>query len=268
VRRVPESPTRRKAARADVPKPLDPHMREAIARFVRLVAHCGFTPDGIARDVIAACRRVPKSWAQRAKDTLPYLHHTSHVLTLWYSDPRFLGPDGNPRPLPVQGREESIEALVKQVDSRLNAAEVVRFLEASKVLRRVGNRYVPRERAVVLRGTDIADSYRKLRALLGMLRAFDHNQRSKREVPTWFEAFADNPRFPVRAIPTLDRKVRAKANKLLVEVDGDMHREERLRDPAEPTVRIAVGVYWFEETLLATPKLRQNRRRRKSTRSK
>ena len=248
--------------------PLDRHRREAITRFVRLLAHCGTPPAEIAEEVGTACRGVPKSWAERVRNTLPHLHHTSHILTLWFTNPRFLGPDGTPLPLPVRGKEESIEALAQEVDSRLDAEEVVRFLSRARVLRRVGKLYVPRERTVVIRGTDVADSFRKLRGLLGMLRAFEHNQRSKSEVPGWYEAFADNPRFPVRAIPTLDRKVRAQANKLLVQLDGDMHREERLRDPAEPTVRMAIGVYRFEEVLPETnvhPKrVRRGMKRRKS----
>jgi hypothetical protein len=261
VKRAARRPGRdRRSARS--PIRLDAHTKEAIARFVRLLARCGVTPDAIAREVTAACRGVPQSWAEKVKDTLPYLHHASHILTLWFSDPKFLGPAGAPRPLPLQGREESIEALTQRVDSRLDASDVVQLLVHGKALRRVGNRYVPRERALVLRGSDLADSFRRLRGLLGMLRAFEHNQRSKRQVPTWFEAFADNPRFPVRAIPGFDRKVRAQANKLLVQLDGDMHREERLRDPAEPTVRIGVGVYRFEESLGPPPKPRRKGRRR------
>jgi hypothetical protein len=234
------------------------HTQEAIARFVRLLAHCGIAPDDIGREVILACRQVPKSWAERVKGMLPYLHHASHILTLWFSDPRFLGPDGTPRPLPVEGKEESIAALAQRVDTRLEAHEVVRFLERCKGLRRIGNRYVPRERVVVIRGT-AADSFRRLRLLLGMLRTFEHNQRPKRQVPGWFEAFADNPRFPVSAIPAFDRKVRTEANRLLLQLDSVMHREERMRDPQEPTVRMGVGVYRFEEE---RPPLSKPRRRR------
>ena len=254
-------PGHRKLPAARSPTWLDALTQEAIARFVRLLAHCGMPPDGIAREVMAACREVPKSWAARVKDTIPYVHEVSHILTLWFSDPKFLGPDG-----PVHGEEQSIEVLVQQVDSRLDTREVVRFLERGKVLRRMGDRYVPRDRMVMLRGTAYADSFRRLRSLLGILRAFEHNLRSKREVPRWFEAFAYNPRFPVRAIPGFDQKVRAHANKLLLQLDGDMHREERLRDPNEPTVRIGVGVYRFEETLPTMPKPRKKRGRRKSIR--
>jgi len=262
VKRKPRRlPSRRVPNAAASSTRLDPHTREAIVRFVRLLAQCGITPESIAREASAASTKVPKSWAGRSKHTLPYLHHTSHILTLWFSDPRFLGPEGAPRPLPVQGPEESIEALVQRVDLRLDASEVVRFLVRSRVLRAVGDRYVPRERSVVLRGRDVVDGFRKLRGLLGMLRAFEHNQRSKRQVPTWFEATADNPRFPVRAIPAFDRKVRAHANKLLLQLDGDMHREERSRDPNEPTVRIAVGVYRFEETLPSASKPHKKRGR-------
>jgi hypothetical protein len=262
VKRAARKPPGRDPRSARSSPRLDAHTKEAIARFVRLLARCGVTPDAIAREVTSACRGVPKSWAEKVKDTLPYLHHASHVLTLWFSDPKFLGPDGAPRPLPLQGKEESIEALTHRVDARLDPSEVARLLLHGKALRRVGNRYVPRERALVLRGSDLADSFRRLRGLLGMLRAFEHNQRSKRQDPTWFEAFADNPRFPVRAIPGFDRKVRARANKLLEQFDGDMHREERSRDPAEPTVRIGVGVYRFEENLEPSAKARKKRTRR------
>jgi hypothetical protein len=227
---------------------------------VRLLARCGIAPTDITREVLTAGRQVPKSWGRRVRETIPYLHHTSHILTLWFSDPKFLGSDGTPRPLPVEGDEDSIAALAQRVEPRLIPREVVRFLERSKVLRRVGSRYVPRERMVVLRGTDVADSFRKLRGLLGMLRAFEHNEVSRREVPGWFEAFADNPHFPVRAIPSLDQKVRAEAHRLLVRFDSDMHREERLRDPNEPTVRIGVGIYRFEEAVPAAPKPRSRKR--------
>lgn len=237
-----------------------------MTRFVRLLASCGIAADDITRGVMAACRRVPKSWAERAKKPLPYLPHASHVLTLWFSNPKLLGSDGTPRALPVHGKEESIEALVRQADSQLDVQEVVRFLECAKALRRLGNRYVPRQRTVMLRGTAVADSFRKLQGLLGMLRAFEHNQRPKHQVPAWFEAFADNPRFPVRAIPALDRKVRAHADKMLLQVDSDMHRAERLRDPAEPTVRIGVGVYRFEERLPANAGRRKRVRRRRKAR--
>jgi Family of unknown function (DUF6502) len=229
------------------PGELDADTKEAIRRFVRLLARCGTAPGSIARQVAAECRAVPKSWATRSNAALPYLHHTSHVLTLWFSDPKLLGPDGQPYPLPVRGGERCIAALVRQVDPGLDVDDVVRFLVRAKVLHRIGSRYVPHERSVVLRGSDAADSFRKLRGLLGMLRAFEHNQTSKRQSPGWFEAFADNPSFPVRALPALDRLVRAECEKLLVHFDSRMHREERLRDPDEPTVRVALGVYRFEE---------------------
>jgi hypothetical protein len=231
---------------------------------VRLLARCGCTPSDITREVTAASQVVPKSWATKAQAAQPYLHHTSHVLTLWFSDPQFLKPDGTPRPLPVRGKGASIEALAQRVDPRLVAREVVRLLERGRVLRRVGERYVPRERSLVIRGEDLVDSFRKLRGLLGMLRTFEHNQRPKGQVPGWFEAFADNPHFPVRAIPSFDRKVRAEADRLLVQFDSDMHREERSRDPNEPTVRIGVGIYRFEETLpTSTRPVRRRHVRRK-----
>jgi hypothetical protein len=44
-----------------------------------------------------------------------------------------------------------------------------------------------------------------------------------------------------------DKRLRVWADKLLYQLDADMHRREQARKSGERTIRIGVGVYRFEE---------------------
>ena len=241
---------------------LDSRALEAVDRFVRVLARCGCTPDDIGREVVRACRRVPKSWAPKAMAALREMDDASHVLTLWFSDPAYLDSAGNPLPLSLRGAGGSLEALARRVDHKLEAREVLNYLSERGALRRVGKRYVPKDRVLSLRGAGGPDNFRNLRGLLGMLRTLEHNGQPRRRVPGWFEVFAENPRFPVSARAAFDRRLRRWGTKFLLQLDGDMHRRERARRPGERTVRLGVGVYRFEDDQIESRP--RSPRRRKS----
>ncbi len=252
-------PTGRRIRRAPS-SPLDPRPREAVERFVRVLARCGVTSEEIHREMARACRRVPKSWAPKAVAAQREVDDAAHVLTLWFSDPAYLDPTGNPLPLPLRGATASLETLTRQVDRKLEATEVLRYLLRHGSLRRIGKRYVPRDRMLFLSG-GTAD-FQRLRSLLGMLRSLEHNRQPKKRRSGWFEAFAENPRFPVSARAGFDQRLRVRANKLLQHLDVDMHRQEKARKSGEPTIRIGVGIYRFEDA--ASPRLDAAARRKRS----
>src|SRR5437588_12637455 len=79
---------------------LDALAVEAVTRFVRLLVRCGYAPKDIGKEVLKACRAVPKSWPQQTKTTVPEVESAAHTLTLWFSDPEYLDSSGNPRPWP------------------------------------------------------------------------------------------------------------------------------------------------------------------------
>src|SRR5882762_11611974 len=255
-----EAGRRRPVVRRRPTSTLDPRSLEAVARFVRVLARCGCTPEDIGREVVRACRRVPKSWAPKAMAALREMDDASHVLTLWFSDPAYLDSAGNPLPLPLRGAGGSLEALAHRVDHALDVREVLNYLSERGALRRVGKRYVPKDRVLSLRGAGGPDNFRNLRGLLGMLRTLEHNGQPRRRVPGWFEAFAENPRFPISARPGFDQRLRVHANKLLLQLDADMHRQEQSRKSGERTVRIGVGIYRFEDAL--PPRTRRRNRTR------
>ncbi len=162
----------------------------------------------------------------------------------------------------------SLASLVQHVDPTLDPKQVLKSLIRADAVRRIGSRYAPRSRAVAFRGTGAPLHARNLRALLGLLRTLEHNIGPKDRVPSWFEYVAENPRFPVSAREPFDARLREDAMTFLRNQDSRMLNHERKAKPGEPTVRMGVGVFRFEEEVLpdsgVTPRMRRPRMRAKS----
>ena len=221
---------------------------EAVGRFVRILARCGATPQDIVRAVRSACQEIPADWARRGREAMHEIDDAAHVLTIWFSEPGFLNSDGKPRALPLHGASRSIAALVRNVDRRLHARDVLAYLLRRGAVRRQGGRYLPRTRMLLLRGARGPDYFRTLRILAHMLATLEHNVLPKRVVRGWFEYSAENPRFPARARAELDDRVHRLGKELLSRLDAYLRRREVTRDPAEPTVRVGVGMHLWEDT--------------------
>jgi hypothetical protein len=162
---------------------------------------------------------------------------------------------------------------VQHVDPTLKVEQVLERLLKFDAVRKIGSRYAPRSRALALRGTGAATHAHSLRGLLGLLRTLEHNVEPKSKAAAWFEYFAENPRFPVSAREDFDAAFRPDAMRFLGTWDSRMLTDERKAKPGEPTVRIGVGVYRYEEESLPvtrepTRKRRQRRSARKARRKR
>jgi hypothetical protein len=239
--------TSRAAPRIQGGVPLDATALEAIERFVRVLARCGGAPIDILRAFSRACRRIPKDLSERDGRAQRELSDASHILTVWFSDPLYLDREGAPIRLPFQGAAPSLHALIRRIDRSVKPEEVLRYLLRTKAVQRIGSRYVPRSRVLSLRGSQGPDSFRNLRSLVGILRTLEHNMKPKSEVPSWFEYFAENPRFPISARGAFDKHLDELGMEFLHALDTEMHRRELRRQPGERTVRMGVGIYRFED---------------------
>jgi hypothetical protein len=240
---------------------LDPTSLEAIERFVRVLARCGSPPREIARAVSRECAKLPRELQAKAASGARELIDVSHVLTMWFSDPLYLDRTGTPIRLAVHGPAPSLAALLQRAAPSLNVEDVRRYLVRAKAIRRVGSRYVPAKRELSLRGSEGPTHFRSLRGLVGMLRTLEHNTLPKRAARSWFEYIAENPAFPVRMLAAFDERLDRVGMRFLHAIDADMHRRERAGKASEPTVRIGVGVYRFDDT--GDPLARARRSRRK-----
>jgi hypothetical protein len=226
---------------------LDRPSLEAVGRFVRILARCGSMPRDIVRAVRRECERIPKHWAARARKANRYITDAAHVLTVWYSEASYLGADGRPRPLPLEGPSLSVEALVRSVDRELDARQVLRYLVRSGAVRRLGRRYVPRKQMMLLPGTEGPGYFRTLRTLTVMLSTLEHNVQGLGADSAWFEYVAENPSFPISQRKQLDKYVKGMGESTLPRLDLYMRRRETTRRPGEPTVRVGVGIYLWED---------------------
>jgi Family of unknown function (DUF6502) len=228
------------------PPPLSPASIEAIGRFIRILARCGARPADIIRAVRSAAEQVPPNWVARARRMTHYNEGAGHVLTAWFCETAYLDPFGKPRALPLKGPSRSVAALVKSVDPRFDVREVLSYLMRTGAVRRQGRCYVPRARALFLRGTQGPDYVHTQVVLTHMLATLEHNIHLKRATQGWFEYFAENRQFPARARAELDKYVAMLGKEILSRLDTYMHRREVNRRPGEPTLRVGIGMHLWE----------------------
>ena len=241
---------------------LDERALEAVTRFVRVLTHCGYRSEDVGREVMNACRKVPKTWTRSAKGDVPGMDAAAQAVTVWFSDPAYLDSRGNPLPLPLRGANLSLESLLQRVDPDVDAAELLPHLLRWQVLRRLRNRYLPRDHLVMLAGPGGPHNARVVHGLLSMLRTLEHNSEPERTTPGWFEVIAYNRRFPVSGCEAFEQRFRPLGLRLLQRVDSYLHRRERRRKKGERTVQVGVGVYLFEEKLRSLQARRTKRTRK------
>lgn len=220
--------------------------QNALERIVRVVARCGANPDDIAAVVINACAAVPSTWRLRGLRATPEIGDASHVLTVWHSDVAYVTPSG-PRALPLTGPAPSLSALIRVVDPSLNPGKLLAYLVRLEAVRRVGNRYVPRTRSLLLRGQRGPDYFRTLRVLNGSLTTLSHNVENDDPTQGWFEYIAENSRFPLSQRDALDAEVRRQGHAVLGSLDDFMHLKETEREAGEPVTKVGIGFKFWED---------------------
>jgi hypothetical protein len=146
----------------------------------------------------------------------------------------------------VHGATHSIEALVDRIQPGPNIDTIMEYLLATRALRRIGRRYIPRARTVRHRGSPRSQSAHSLRILLGLLRNVEHNARPRSAGPSWPEFTADCPQFPVRLRAAFDIRAEKDALAMTRQKDAEMRRAESSRRPGESTVPLSVSFYLFE----------------------
>lgn len=236
---------------------------EVVERVVRVLAQCGSTPEEILEATQRACERIPAGLLKRAREVPMELSDAAHVLTVWFSDPAYLDSSGNPRSLAFEGPKPCFASLLASINPHLKAREVIEYLLKVRALKRAGGGYLPKARTLMLRGARGPDHFRNLRGLLAMLRTFGHNNRPRRQARGRFEFLVENPNVPKSARPAFDKFFGKVGMGCLFEADGELRRLELTRKPGEPTVRLGVGIFRFEDEATPSGSAERNRLQRR-----
>ena len=229
--------------------PLDAAAQEAIARFARVMARCGYAANAVAQAFEAAMAAIHGKTKRRRSTGLRELPDAAHLVTFWCLSPDYVDEQGTPYALAARGPGRSLEGLVRRVNRSLDLDEVLRYLVRTQTVRKVGRTYALNRRWILLRGVSGPTHSRMIRGLAGMLRTLEHNLSAETDAQSWFEFTAENPRFPVSQLTAFDRRLRRVGLGCLRKLDVFMQQCEAERDPTEPTVWLGVGMHRFQQDL-------------------
>ena len=179
-------------------------------------------------------------------------NRAARVLTGWARDADFLDAQGRPAPLALNEGAASFAALVRRHSGDMPARAVLdELLRVGAVRHGEDGRlelltpaYVPRAGApekLAILGTDVA----------ALVQTIDHNLQHGSEDPR-FQRKVMYRHFPASAAPAFRAMSAQQAQGLLEAFDawlaanGRYPAESRI---GEPTVRLGVGIYYFEEPM-------------------
>lgn len=176
-------------------------------------------------------------------------NRAARVLTAWLRDTDFLDPQGDPRPLDLEG-EQGFATLVKRhsgdmptravLDELLRVGAVERLPDGRVALLSRG--YVPRQGAgemVNMLGADVAD----------LIETIDHNLHQADQAPR-FQRKVMYRGVPVQALPAFRALSAKQAQALLEQLDLWLQDVDNGHPPdtdARPGARVGMGIYYFEE---------------------
>jgi hypothetical protein len=176
-------------------------------------------------------------------------NRAARVLTAWLRDADFIDPQGDPRPLELEG-ERGFAALVKRhsgdmpvralLDELLRVGAVERLPDGRVALLSRG--YVPRQGAsemVDMLGTDVAD----------LIATIDHNLHQTDQAPR-FQRKVMYRGVPVQALPAFRALSAQQAQALLEQLDQWLQNADSGQPngtDTSPGARVGMGIYYFEE---------------------
>lgn len=179
-------------------------------------------------------------------------NRAARVLTGWLRGDESCGPDGEPRPLPLEG-EAGFAGLVRRHSGDVPARAVLDELVRVGAVRRrddhtvelVARAYVPSQSVpdkLAILGTDVAD----------LIDTIDHNIRCGPTSPR-FQRKVMYHRIPAEALPAFRRESARQAQALLERLDRWLQAHDDAPPPdaagsAGPAcARVGLGIYQFEE---------------------
>jgi hypothetical protein len=203
---------------------------------------------GLARREVRSQRErlatAPEAWTA-------YVTKASLVLASWHLDPEFLGSDGKPRLLPVQGDGITFATLVRRCGAsdvrpstllkELRAAGAIRVTPEGQ-LEALQRAYIPHnmdEQMIRLWGTVVAD----------VAQTLVHNLTRTPGNPARFERSAANVRVRATALAEFRQFLNREGQAFLERVDDWLAQHEAPAAENEPaqSLRLGVGVYHIQE---------------------
>lgn len=199
---------------------------------------------GLSRREAARVRSVLDG---RDEPALPPEDRISRVLTGWYLDPEFVGPDGKPRLLDAAG-PASVEELFRRYAGDVpHGALLKELVQLDLVESSDDDKYRVKARDYV-RGAQDPDIVRQMGvALHDHGTTLAHNVDGERSGPARFEGMATNPRIPEEHFEAFHNLITERGQALLEEIDEWLSQHEAKNPQQTASPRLGVGVYLIHD---------------------
>lgn len=221
--------------------------RELLSLMAHILVHTGHSPKKLAREFAEICSGLKEHPRASDRPDLDFLTGVAEVIARWHTESEFLDSKGRPAALSFKSANRSLASLIARVLPNEDPRTVVDSLIRFRGIRRVGNVYLPTDRQLRVTGQNA--SLHGLQALRGMLRTIEYNVTRATRSSTIPERAAVNPYFPVHALEAFHRWLRGQAKEWVWKAHCYMGRRES-RGTSEPTTRLSVAVFAFEDPMI------------------
>lgn len=172
------------------------------------------------------------------------------ILTGWHVDPEFVGKNGEPKDLPLEGRSGSLSRLLKRYAGDLPHGAIRKEMLQRELIEELGDgRFRVLKRDYIYTDTD-PDRVRQMGiALHDHAATLEHNLNNERRSPPRFERLADNAAISIDVAAEFQEHIQRRGLQFLQEIDAWLtnHEVEDREDPDTQTVRLGVGVYLIQD---------------------
>lgn len=173
----------------------------------------------------------------------------SRVMAAWHQDPEFLGDDGRPRVLPIQGEGTSLATLLGRYASDVPFTAMFKELKNGKALEETDDgavRALTRYYMPALMDTETV--LRSGSVLQDLGRTVNYNLFREDDQLSRFERRASNERIHRDSLPEFREFIEQEAQGFLERVDAWLTEHEAAEDEDEQnTIRLGLGAYWIQE---------------------
>ncbi|MGI9257616.1 MAG: DUF6502 family protein [Gammaproteobacteria bacterium] len=197
--------------------------------------------------------RLRKKLDQQEADAAKPAHRQdriSRVLSGWHQDAEYLGSDGNPLVIPLEGPTPSFAALIKRYGGDIPTITILRELDrvnAVLISRAGGSDTIEVLRRNYRLDTVEPDSLLRTAGVLEDIgTTVAHNLYRDSDEESRFEARASNVALPSSSIPAYDAFIREQGQEFLERVDAWLTENEAADHDSEKTMRAGVGLYWIQ----------------------
>lgn len=194
-------------------------------------------------------RRLRRAAAAAETPAQGYVSKPSQVLAAWHHDADFLGADGQPLPLPLDGDGATLTELVRRIAPALPVTAMIKELKNAGALEeRPDGRFRPLARTYVPQPL-AAERLRLWSSVLADIsNTIEHNFEAGTGVPRRFERRAINLRVDRRALPEFQALLEREGQALLEKLDDWLTAHEAATDTDDDdAIRLGVGLYHIED---------------------